>query len=149
MKMLQQHEGMVIVRLDKDLYMETAETFEADYGFPMPVLLSKYDERLYEPGKRHALSFENSVIDGGEMPWPEGDAILAALPTLMRNRAARLQVAIDAQEAERKQIVERKNEFDAEFAELQRQLDALPPLDQERNALVQAFNAKWRGVRIG
>ena len=40
MRMLQQHGGMIFVRIDGDVYVETSENFADDYGVPMPALNS-------------------------------------------------------------------------------------------------------------
>jgi len=144
MRMLQQHGGLVFVRIDGDTYMETPENFEGDYGSPMPALASSFDERVYEPGKRHALSFENSVVDGGEMPWPEGDAIIEAAPALISKQATRRQAEQEAQQQQAQQVVMvDRAQAEAELAELQRGLDALTTRE-EKNALLKKFNDERR-----
>lgn len=92
MRMLHQHpEGMVYVRTDESTYGDTPENFARDYGAKAPPLPEGMTERIYEPGKRHALICDHDVVDGGPMPWPEGDKILAKLGRLLAAKAAREQ----------------------------------------------------------
>ena len=63
--------------------------FERDYGVSVPDLPPDLTERVYEQGKRHALMRDHDVIDGGLMPWPEGDAIIDALQDALAQQQAR------------------------------------------------------------
>ena len=148
MRMLQQHGGTIYVRIDGDTYMETPENFADDYGSPMPSLESSFDERVYEPGKRHALAFENSVIDGGEMPWPEGDAIIEAAPMLLGKQATRRQAEQEAQQQQVQQVVTMDREqAEADLAQLRLALDALSTRE-EKNALLKQFNDERRAREV-
>ena len=71
-------DGNIAVRLDDgSFYIDTAANFVADGGPPPDVLPSGADERIYTQGRRHALMKDDSVVDGGPMPYPAGDAIIA------------------------------------------------------------------------
>ena len=76
MLMVHQLLDQISLRTEADHYAGTLEEFERHYGQPLPPLPDGITERVYEPGKRHALSADNSVRDGGPMPWPEGDEAL-------------------------------------------------------------------------
>lgn len=103
MKMLHQHsDGTIWVRGNEGHYGEKPEVFEKDHGKKLPALPPGITERIYEPGVRHALNRGNNTVDGGPMPWPEGDAVIAKLNTLLQRQVAR--------EEEAKQAIERKRE---------------------------------------
>lgn len=82
-------QDMIWVRTGDQHYGDTPENFVKDYGKPAPMLPPGISDRQYEPNVRHALAVNNSVVDGGPMPWPEGDAILKAAPQLHSRKEAR------------------------------------------------------------
>jgi hypothetical protein len=97
MPMLHQHpEGLVFVRTEHGHYGETRKNFEADHGAVLPPLPEGITERIYEPGKRHALVRGTDVVDGGPMPWPEGDAIIAKGKDLLARQQDRADAVIAA-----------------------------------------------------
>jgi len=89
--MLQVHQTqeMIWVRTGDQHYGETYENFARDYGKPAPLLPPGIADRQYEPNVRHALAVNNSVVDGGPMPWTEGDSILKAASQLHTRKEAR------------------------------------------------------------
>lgn len=92
MQMVQQFaDGMVWVRDNGARYGATAEEFARDYDQPLPQLPKGITERIYEPGKRHALIVGNDVVDGGPMPWPEGDQLIASVFQLIKQQEQREQ----------------------------------------------------------
>lgn len=89
--MLQQApDGRVYVRTEGGTYGDTLENFAKDHGSPFPALDTGLTERIYQPDVRHALIAHHNVVDGGPMPWPEGDAIIAAITALLAAQAARI-----------------------------------------------------------
>lgn len=87
------HDGMVAVwQTNADRYRENENQFAQDYGSPFPPLPDGVTERIYQQNVRHALIANNSVVDGGPMPWPEGDDIADALPQLLGKVQARAQI---------------------------------------------------------
>lgn len=71
-------DGNIAVRLDDGrFYIDTVENFVKDGGPQPDTLPNGADERIYTQGRRHAIQKDNNVIDGGPMPWPEGDDIIA------------------------------------------------------------------------
>lgn len=69
-------------------YLATNQEYTADSGLPAPALPQGVTERIYEPGVRHPFLIGNNVVDGGPMPWPDGDDILARIDYLLAQRAA-------------------------------------------------------------
>jgi hypothetical protein len=105
MKMLHQHpDGTIWVRADGDHYGETPEVFAQDYGKEFPKLPQGITERIYEPGVRHALLCGTDVVDGGPLPWPEGDQVIAKSDLLISKHKQRAQEARDKAENELNRI---------------------------------------------
>lgn len=145
MPMLHQHpEGLIFVRTHAGTYGDTRDNFRADYGHDLPALPKGITERIYEPGVRHALVANNSVVDGGPMPWSEGDAVLARFADLIAKKTAREPQITVPSEAE---LAERQRKMDAAAADLRRQLAALKT-DEERRALVKEFNDRLSKERF-
>lgn len=100
MPQVHQVHRMIWIRHDDDPmgnhYGEIAENFLADYGKEMPELPEGIDQRVYEPGVRHALMRGPDVIPGMEefapMPWPEGDEMLAACERLRAAQRERYRI---------------------------------------------------------
>jgi hypothetical protein len=92
MKMLHQFgDNMIAVRTDAVTYLDTADNFARDFGKSLSAMPEGIDERIYEPGKRHALMREHDVVDGGEREWLEGDRIIAAVATGVGRQSERRQ----------------------------------------------------------
>jgi hypothetical protein len=79
MNEVHQHpDGNVVVRTAAGIYNDTLKNFASDYGEALPDLPAGAIERLYRPGVLHMIGDGNNIIAGGAMPWPLGDAIIAA-----------------------------------------------------------------------
>jgi hypothetical protein len=70
-------------------YRETLENFAVDYGAMMPALPEGITLRIYERDVRHPLIADNNVLDGGPMPWLEGDEIIDSVDILLATKTAR------------------------------------------------------------
>lgn len=80
MNEIHQHpDGLIYVRAPGAVYMDSAANFEADFGAGLPAFPPGADEHIYTQGRRHCFMGGGNVIDGGPLPWPDGDAILARL----------------------------------------------------------------------
>lgn len=102
MVMLHQHpEGLIYVRTDEGVYGDTLENFKIDYGSIAPMLPEGITERIYEPSKRHALIMNHDVIDGGPMPWLEGDEIISGIQRMLKSQKARELILAAQKEQER------------------------------------------------
>ena len=87
---IHQHpDGSIFVRGDAGSYNDTYEHFVLDFGMELPELPDGADEQVYTQGVRHAFMGGGHVIAGGDMPWPEGDAIIADLPNGLAAQAER------------------------------------------------------------
>jgi hypothetical protein len=93
MRLFQQDAHGVGVYDGNASYADTVENFTSDYGGPPPAMPPGITLQVYEPGKRHALNADNSTVDGGPMPWPEGDAVIAAVGSLIAAQRARQEQA--------------------------------------------------------
>jgi hypothetical protein len=99
-------------------YVDTPENFAIDRAAPPPLLDENLTERLYDQELRHALIVNHDVVDGGPMPWPEGDELISQLPALRAKQALRVEsewqekakAFRDAQEAEAKAMSEKAEE---------------------------------------
>jgi hypothetical protein len=90
--MVHQHpDGFVYVRQDGvTRYADTTENFFDDFKIMLPPLPTGGDERIYEPGKRHAIhNREGHLVEGGSRQWDVGDRIIAALSEAKAAKAAR------------------------------------------------------------
>lgn len=70
-------DGHIFIRSPVGTYMAQPEDFHADYGVALDPLPEGANEQIYTQGKRHAFMGDGNVIEGGPMPWPEGDALIA------------------------------------------------------------------------
>ena len=95
-------DARVRVKNASQIYHATLTDFAADYGSPMPALPAGECERFYEQGVIHYTSdgSNQKAAPEGKL-WPEGDAIITALPTLLTKQTARLDAARVAAEAAR------------------------------------------------
>lgn len=93
-------EYVLVVGVDETMYRDTVANFNADYGVAIPALPVGIMLRIYERDVRHPLIADNNVLDGGPMPWPEGDTIIDSIGDLLAAR--------DAREAATKDIAEHK-----------------------------------------
>jgi len=87
-------ENILVVGADEaSLYRDTLENFSVDHGSEISALPEGITLRVYEYNVRHALIANNSVLDGGPMPWPEGNAIIATVRSLIAAQSARIAAA--------------------------------------------------------
>ncbi len=81
-------------------YHDNLPNFEADYGSQITELEGGEYAREYVPGKQHALFDGNlKFMSNGDLNWTEGDDIIAALPTILAAREARLAAARTLEDA--------------------------------------------------
>lgn len=79
----------IFVRADNgEFWGGTAEEFQQDFGFAPPQTEVGI-ERIYEQGKRHTLMKGSDVIDGGPVPWREGDRIIKVVSAAKSKKDAR------------------------------------------------------------
>jgi hypothetical protein len=102
MPTLQQFADHVRLHSDAGDYSATLDEIARDTGLTLPPLPPGIDHRVYEQGKCHALKRASSVLDGGSIDWPDGDALLEWLPSLLELRARRESDARRAAEDEAK-----------------------------------------------
>jgi hypothetical protein len=87
---LHQHpDGYVFVRTAAGNYADSVDNFALDAEVTLPALPSGADERIYSQGQRHAVTGGGGIIEGGPMPWPLGDQIIASVSALLAAKAAR------------------------------------------------------------
>src|SRR5262245_42109820 len=139
MKLLRQSGEHISVLDGKHLYADSIENFRADHGSG-PALPEGIHERVYEPGKRHALSVENSVVRGGPMPWPEGDVVIAAVAKLASIKRTR-----DQKESE--ESVARRAAFEEEAAKAKAEAEAA--LKEQHDELNKKLVAAKQAVEDG
>lgn len=87
----QHPDGIIYVRSDYISYSATRENFVIDFGVELPELPAGADEHIYTQDKRHCFMGGGDVIDGGPMPWPEGDAIIANLDKAINSQYSRFE----------------------------------------------------------
>ena len=125
MRMLHQHSGVDVIAIhtdEEESYVETPIGFKFDFGKDQPALPPGITERIYEPGKRHALVRGTDVVDGGPLPWPEGDAILNKIKELLAHKKVRDDAARAAAENKlRAEMEERAAQMKEELAALKKQ----------------------------
>lgn len=91
MDMFQEHpDGRIYVRRDdQESYDDTIRNFQIDLGQNLEPMPPGIDERIYVPGRFHALNNSENTIAGGPMPWEFGDYCIAILPQLLAKQAER------------------------------------------------------------
>jgi hypothetical protein len=83
--MVHQFRDRIFLRNDDgESYSGTLEDFARHFGEPMPPMPQGITQRIYEPDKRHALQIGNNVVDGGPLPWTEGDDALARVDEMIQ-----------------------------------------------------------------
>jgi hypothetical protein len=111
-------DGFVSLSSGDARYADDLANFKVDYGRDFPGLPQGIDERVYQPGVCHALKRDCSVIDGGPMPWSQGDAILAKVRELAAGKAAREAKVVPAAPPEAEQALAVQREGPPSTAEL-------------------------------
>ena len=91
----QHPDGPIYVRTPDGVYADTPENFAADFGATVPPLPAGADEHIYTQGRRHCFMGGGDVIDGGPMPWTEGDAIIAGVAAALQAQAERVAAAAE------------------------------------------------------
>ncbi len=81
-------------------YSASLAIFAQDYGQRAPAPAHPDSARSYHRGVRHASHTKHGQTAGGPLVWAQGDAIIAALPTLLENQKTREDAAQVAYEAE-------------------------------------------------
>jgi len=89
---LEIREGRIAISDGATVYEDSPGAFAQDAGAPAPACPAGFNRRYYEPGRRHFLAdtTDEAVCADLEPDWPDGDAILAALPDLLAAQAERL-----------------------------------------------------------
>lgn len=83
-------DGRIYVRTDAATYIDTVENFTADNGAAPDALPDGVVERVYVPGRRHALGDgDGNTVAGGDRVWAFGDNAIAAIATLIAAQTAR------------------------------------------------------------
>lgn len=86
----QMDDGRIIVRSDTDgTYIDTMANFAKDFNTTAPTLPTGADDRIYEPGIRHAITDCYTIIQEGPMPWTAGDSYIANVATAIQNQKNR------------------------------------------------------------
>lgn len=80
---------MIWVRTDEGTYFGTRGDFEFEFGENLERLPEGALERVYEPGKRHAIQNSETIIAGGDREWSFGDRVIAAFVKLKAAQTAR------------------------------------------------------------
>ena len=100
-------------------YRDSLANFALDYGSAAPALVHPKSHRVYIQGVRHSShAEEHGQTYGGPLLWPEGDAIIAALPTLLTKQTAREKAA---QQAAQQAAAEAARQAAAEAAQAAQQ----------------------------
>jgi hypothetical protein len=82
-------DDLVYVRVPPKVYGDTTAHFNADFGETAPVIPMGANDRVYEPGIRHALMLNGQVMGGGPMPWDVGDRWITKIDAGLAAQAAR------------------------------------------------------------
>jgi hypothetical protein len=82
-------DNLVIVRVPPKVYIDTTAHFNVDFGETAPVIPMGSNDRVYEPGKRHALMLDGNVMGGGPLPWDVGDRWITKIDAGLAAQAAR------------------------------------------------------------
>lgn len=91
MKMVQQTpDGLVVVRSDDLVYIDTPDNFTLDFGEAPPAMPIGAIDHVYEQGKRNAYTDGETIVAGGPIPWAAGDRYIASVQGALDNRVARL-----------------------------------------------------------
>lgn len=85
MTMFHQDRGACIrIRSGDQEYVDTLANFTVDFGSSPPSLPAGCAERIYEPGRRHALNdAAGHTVAGGPRNWGFGDQVIAVIADLI------------------------------------------------------------------
>jgi hypothetical protein len=82
-------EGKVVISSGSQTYIDTAAHFALDFNTTAPTLPAGATERIYEQGVRHPFTNGQTIVGGGPIPWPTGDAYIVNIGTGLSNQAIR------------------------------------------------------------
>ena len=92
--------ALIIVKNGAEVYTDTPENFETDYGSAFPSLEADQYVREYEQGIKHSIFDEDLKFDAeGDLTWTEGDTIISSVTSLIVAKEAREYVAPTLEEA--------------------------------------------------
>lgn len=90
MREIHQHpDGLIYVRADDATYVDSGANFALDFGVSLSALPDGADDHIYTQGKRHAFMGDGNVIEGGPMPWEQGDRIIENVGKALAAQEAR------------------------------------------------------------
>lgn len=81
-------DGLVFIRTDQGIYMDTVANFEIDFGESYPGLPDGFIGRYYEPDVNHYVHADDTAVSQG-LNWLEGNAYISAYDTLVAAKADR------------------------------------------------------------
>ncbi len=105
MPLLQQHpDGRVHIKNNNQTYGDGLANFAQDYASPLPALPQGEIVRFYDKEVIHYTSdgYTQKAAPEGRS-WAQGDAIIAALPTLLEKQQAREEAQQAAREESQSQ----------------------------------------------
>lgn len=83
-------DGYVYVRAaDGTEYIDDNVNFVRDFSETLPPLPDGADDHIYTQGRRHAYMGDGNIIEGGPMPWDQGDRIIASVTDALAAQATR------------------------------------------------------------
>ena len=95
----------VVVQTDNGLYFDTDANFALDWrGEAFPHMPKGARERIYRQGVVHAIQSAETVLEGGPMPWPLGDRIIADLDNLVARQKKRKEAEVKTPEQMAKEL---------------------------------------------
>jgi len=118
--------GNIVVQKDDVVYSDTNENFEKDMGLTAPSLPEWAEDRVYEPGIRHAIhTRDGSRMEGGDDPWEEGDRIIEDIELAVESKVAREseEQRLHFEESERKRLAWEQEQYE-NFRREREQADA-------------------------
>lgn len=98
MSQYQHHpDSLIYVRTSAATYVDSVANFAKDFGRISP-LPDRVTHSLYDDQKRIHFQFDadGNQLAAGTVPFPFGDAAIAAIDTLLKNQAARRAPALFA-----------------------------------------------------
>lgn len=85
----QLRDGTIRIMTSQATYDMSKADFEKAFDMAAPQLPQGINQRIYQPGVRHPLNKDDNTMDGGPMPWPLGDAIIARADQVMADIKAK------------------------------------------------------------
>lgn len=82
-------DGLVYVRTIGATYCDTPDNFVSDFGEELPALPQGADEHIYTQHRRHCFMGSGDIIEGGPVPWDQGDVIIAKISPALAAKAQR------------------------------------------------------------